>query len=83
MINLGDEVKDTVSGFQGGAVSRHSYFQGCDRVSVQPPVDKDGKLPETATFDEPQLIVVEAGKFKRAAEESNPGGPDKYVDNGR
>lgn len=37
MINLGDEVQDTVTGFQGIAVSRHVYLQGCDRITIQPP----------------------------------------------
>ena len=83
MIILGDEVRDTVSGFQGIAVSRHIYFQGCNRINVQPPVDKDGKLLDSSTFDEPQLEVVFAGKATRKATAVDPGGPDKYVDTGR
>jgi len=59
MIKLGDKVKDSVSGFEGIAVSRHSYLQGCDRISIQPPIDKDGKLPDSATFDEGQVAIIE------------------------
>lgn len=82
MVKLGDEVKDTVSGFQGVAVARHMYLNGCHRISVQPPVDKDGKLPDTQSFDEPQLVVVE--KSVTVEEESkNTGGPEKYMDEGR
>lgn len=76
MVNLGDEVKDLVSGFQGVAVARYQYLQGCNRICVQPPVNKDGKLSETATFDEPQLEVIEAQKVARQI--AIPGGPDKY-----
>lgn len=80
MINLGDEVKDTVTGFKGIAMARHSYFQGCNRITIQPPIDKEKELPDEHTFDEPQLIVIKKAKVKRLAVESNPGGPEKYTD---
>jgi hypothetical protein len=78
LINLGDEVIDTVSGFKGIAISKHLYLQGCARISVQPPIDKDGKLPETASFDETQLKVVEKQKIRQGF--TDTGGPDKYAD---
>lgn len=59
MVDLGDRVADTVSGFRGIAVSKHLYLKGINRVTVQPLVDGDGKLPEAETFDEPQLEVSE------------------------
>ena len=37
MINLGDEVKDRVTGFIGIAVSRTNYLNGCDRIDVYEP----------------------------------------------
>ena len=80
MINLGDKVKDSVSNFQGIAVARHSYLQGCDRITIQPPVDKDGRLPESMTFDAPQIDVTEEGTVKRKAPKDNSGGPEKYSD---
>ena len=80
MVNLGDEVKDTVSGFKGIAVAYHTYLQGCDRISVQPSIDNESKLPESQAFDEPQLKVVKKGKVKRQATEVDPGGPEKYQD---
>ena len=80
MINLGDEVKDTVSGFVGQAISRHKYLQGCDRIGVQPKVKKDGTLPEPKCFDEPQLVVTKAAKPKQESEESRRrGGPPPYM----
>lgn len=83
MINLGDEVRDIISGFQGIATARHTYLQGCDRISVQPPIDKEGKLPEAESFDEPQLEAVKAKKAKRETSERASGGPEKYKDKGR
>ena len=83
MINLGDEVKDTITGYRGIAIARHTYLQGCDRISIQPPIDKEGKMPESLTFDEPQLEVVKAAKIKRTAPKKDPGGPEKYTDQGR
>jgi len=83
MINLGDEVKDSVSGFKGIAVAKHTYLQGCDRVSVQPSIDKEGKLPEAQTFDEPQLETIKQAKVKRQAPSIDPGGPEKYRDSGK
>ena len=77
MIRLGDEVKDTVSGFQGIAVARYEFMHGCTRISVQPPVSKEKKLPDTATFDEPQLEVVKAGKVKTGSKDT--GGPMPYT----
>jgi len=84
MINLGDEVKDPFSGFTGIAMSAHEYLNGCRRISVQPKVDKEGKLPEMQTFDEPQLRLVKPNVSASVTpREKRPGGPDKYPDTGR
>lgn len=77
MIELGQKVKDTVSGFTGIAVSKHIYLQGCVRVTLQPEVDKDGKLPECQTFDEPNLSAL---PVKRKEGTNKTGGPEKYSD---
>lgn len=83
MINLGDEVRDTISGFKGIAICRTTYLQGCDRIGVQPSVTKEGKLPDHVWFDEPQLEVVKPKKAVRKTAEKDPGGPDKYTDKGK
>lgn len=59
-INLGDKVKDSVSGFTGVAIGKTDWLHGCSRFIIQPPIGKDGKLPDTAQFDEPQLILIKA-----------------------
>ena len=73
MITLGDKVKDSVSGFTGIAVGRTEWLQGCARITIQPAVGKDGKLPDSATFDEPQLIVLTKKKVKRAKSDRTGG----------
>lgn len=75
MVQLGDEVKDTITGFKGTATGKTEYLNGCVRVVVQPRVDKDGKLPNSQWVDEPQLTVTKkkAIKVKRAA--VTTGGP--------
>ena len=83
-IELGDEVKDKVSGFKGVVVSEHIYLNGCTRFSVLPKVGKDGSYKESEAFDEPQLKVVTKGKFKKDNKSSSPlGGPAKFVDSRR
>ena len=69
---LGKEVKDRVSGFRGIVVSETSYLQGCTRVAVQPPVKKDGALPDAKHFDESDLVVIGSGVDIDA---EDPGGP--------
>jgi len=79
MVKLGDEVRDLVSGFKGIAVAKHIYLEGCNRISVQPRIKKDGTLPESQSFDEPSLEVIKIGKVQRNASVKDPGGPEKYM----
>jgi len=66
IVHVGDKVKDTVSDFEGVVTCIHSYLNGCDWMSVQPKIDKEGILPEERTFDEPQLNVLRAAAVKPA-----------------
>lgn len=82
MVNLGDKVKDKVSGFSGIATARHSYLNGCNRITVQPSyIVKEAKLPESCTFDEPQLKVLKSKVVPQGSKLT--GGPDKFMDEGR
>lgn len=69
MIQLGDKVKDPITGCTGVAVSRTQWLYGCTRIGVQARKRKDGTIPEVEWFDEPQLAKVAPGKNKK------PGGP--------
>lgn len=68
-ITLGMKVKDEVTGFAGVVTGYHSWLTGCDTVTVQPPVDKDGKQLDSQGFDVVRLTVIEAHPL------TLPGGP--------
>lgn len=65
-VQLGDLVKDKITGFQGVASSYTDFFHGCRRFGVQPQgVKKDGEGTHKAvSFDEPQLEILKRGLFK-------------------
>ncbi len=76
-VHLGDEVQDKVTGFKGVATCIAYYLQGCERVEVQPQVDKDGKLQDSKMFDEPLLKVLKRRKIS-VKEDSENGGPKDH-----
>jgi hypothetical protein len=59
-IGLGSEVRDSVTGFQGIVTARAEFIAGCRQYIVQPPVKKDGSIPENNWLDEERLIVVKS-----------------------
>jgi hypothetical protein len=63
--NLGDRVKDYVSGMVGVITSRGEHLFGCNRYWVEPQELKDGKPVEGKWFDEESIELVEAGVIKR------------------
>jgi len=82
MVELGDKVKDMVSGFEGIAITRHSYLQGCDRITVQPSYKKkESTLPDYCAFDEPQLKVLKKGVVLQGSKIN--GGPHYAIDQGK
>lgn len=58
-VNVGDHVRDEISGYEGIALARTEWLYGCVRVHVQSKELKDGK-PVDVTFDEDQLQVIKA-----------------------
>lgn len=74
IVNLGDKARDQVTGFEGICVARTTWLNGCVRCTLQSPVlDKDGKPQDGQTFDEPQLIVVQAAVVSTGPRDT--GGP--------
>jgi hypothetical protein len=59
-VQLGDKARDTITGFTGTVVALTQWIHGCQRATLQPPVDKDGKLPDAQTFDVPSMEIIEA-----------------------
>ena len=81
MINLGDTVKDSISGFTGIATARSKFLHGCIRIFVEPnKLTKDGTTIDGKWFDEPQLTVT---KKSKAAKVKPAHGPRNDAPTGR
>lgn len=81
-IELGDRVRDLISGFEGIVVGRTEWLFGCTRIGVSPGKLHEGKTIDSEWFDVQQLELVEKKALKRQSEEakepeSKPGGPRK------
>lgn len=63
--NLGDVLKDRLTGLTGVAVNRSEHLFGCARYWLQPREIKDGKTVDGQWFDEDSLELVEAGVVQR------------------
>lgn len=75
MIELGQTVKDVITGYEGVVVSRHEYLYGCVRYVVQAALLKDGVPVADHTIDEQRLIVLDVPNIQERAPPSNyPGG---------
>lgn len=55
MFELGTQVRDRVTEFQGTITSRIEYLNGCLQYCVEPKLDKDGKARDHKYIDEGQL----------------------------
>ena len=64
MVELGRKVKDSITGFEGIAVARCGYLNGCVSVQVRPQeLTEGGKMPKTEWIDEQQLDEVSEAKI--------------------
>lgn len=79
MINLGQTVRDAITGLEGVVVARHDYLYGCVRITIQPREHKDGKPAETVTFDEQQCIALDNPNILETAPLTNAPGGDRPV----
>lgn len=70
--DLGSEVSTKVAKLRGIIVSRSECLYGCNRYYIQPPVDKDGKIPDGWWMDEDDIIYEGKGV---EAKPRNTGGP--------
>ena len=57
-IELGDRVKDPITGLTGIATCITTWLHGCIRVGIQPESFKDGKKADDVYFDQSQLVLV-------------------------
>ena len=73
-IQLGDVARDTITGFKGTVIARTQWLTGCERLTLQPLVDKEGKVPDCVSFDEPTCVLVKS-RNPAAPPKSTTGGP--------
>lgn len=76
MINLGDKVRDPITGFYGIAICRCNYLQGCDRIAIQAPVKKNEEPIGWQYFDEPQLKIVKRNVIEQGSTKTGGWKPD-------
>lgn len=80
VIKLGERVKCSVTEFEGVAVSRQVYINGCTRIKIQEKYKKDGMVqqePQIFWQDEPAVEVIKAKKKdpKPTPARQSTGGP--------
>lgn len=72
-VELGDRVRDAITGLEGIATSLHIYIDGCSHVGIQPRELKDGVPVEVSYMDEKDLTVLDRANPKPAPRKT--GGP--------
>ena len=71
--NLGEELSDKITGYQGLEAARTEWLYGCRRYMLQSKEMKDGKPVESLHCDEMALQRVKAApKGKRIQETGGP-----------
>lgn len=66
-IEMGDKVKDTLSGFTGVVLARSEHMTGCNQLYILPVSDKDNDMKDGHWFD-----VERIEKLKAAVIEVKP-----------
>lgn len=84
-INLGDRVREKLSGVEGVVIGITHWITSCDHIGVKRQgVDQNGKPWELLWFDEPHIEVLERAAVAAPAVDPatgmKPGGP---IPNGR
>lgn len=74
--NLGDELKDSITGFSGICVSRSQWISNCNTYGLKSVELKDGKPMDMEWFDEPVITLV---KEKVHKENRDTGGPTPKI----
>lgn len=81
MPNIGDKVKNRVSGFEGVITGRAEYLNGCRQYLISPPVDEKDGYRDAVWCDEQTLDVTETGlfvdPFSATSAPATAGGPDR------
>lgn len=78
---LGDEVRDRITGFRGIVTGRHDYIFGCAQFSILSQDEKAGKDDRGRTLDEASLDIIKKNAVSRKplGPETPPGGPAQPI----
>jgi len=57
---IGDRVKEKITGYAGVVTAKCEYITGCKQVLVNPPLKADGGYEDPRWFDEDRVDVTEA-----------------------
>jgi hypothetical protein len=63
-VELGDKVKDRITGFEGIATGRFTFLSGCLRIEITPMTLEKGKPIEPQVFDEQRVLPDGKSKVK-------------------
>lgn len=59
---LGERVKDVITGMSGVIMARSNFITGCDQYGISPTkLKKDGSRPDWEYFDENRLVKTGIG----------------------
>ena len=73
-IHLGDEAKDSVTGYRGIVTCKSVYLNGCVRVGLQSQELREGKPIDSYYFDIEQVVLIERSKVLMS---DRSGGPEQ------
>lgn len=71
-IELGDQVKDAITGFEGVVICVSYWLNGCMRVVVQSKKTEKGLPTDPVTFDVEQLRITKKKVFTAASPSGGP-----------
>jgi len=60
-VQLGQKVKDKITGFEGIVVARCEYLNGCIQYQVKPKVNEKNESSKEQWIDDQQLEVISDG----------------------
>lgn len=74
LIELGDRVKEVISGATGIVVARTTWLTGCVRLTIEIGLDKVKGEVVRLSEDEERFKIIRKGAYQKARE-SAPAGP--------
>ncbi len=81
-IQLGDRIRDRVTGFEGIATCRAEYLNGCVQYDISGKADEKGEA-RILQVDDQQIERVDTGLNKKAPVKKRTGGPSRMRTAGR